>query len=281
MGPTTLRDCGGEGAPVVLVPSLINPPHVLDLDERVSLTAAIAAMGRRALLIDWGDASERETLDLGGHVVELLIPLLAEAGDAPDLVGYCLGGTMAIGAANLTPVGRVATLAAPWHFSAYRKDARESLQRLWTNAEPAAGRLGVLPMEVLQSAFWSLDPRRTVAKFAQFAELPAGSPLADRFVVLEDWANEGEPLPCPAGRELIEDLFGRDLPGTGDWRVCGRPIGTSLDCPALHVTAAGDLVTPAAAAPDGDTVQLDAGHVGMVVGSARTELHSVLAKFLA
>src|SRR5690348_3675818 len=31
----TLRDHGGDGAPVVLVPSLINPPRILDLDEEV------------------------------------------------------------------------------------------------------------------------------------------------------------------------------------------------------------------------------------------------------
>src|SRR5207248_8022728 len=32
-----LRDHGGEGPPAVLIPSLINPPRILDLDEQVSL----------------------------------------------------------------------------------------------------------------------------------------------------------------------------------------------------------------------------------------------------
>src|SRR4029079_4573008 len=54
-----LRDHGGDGPPVVLVPSLINPPRILDLDEQVSLTAAIAEMGRNVLLLDWGKADER------------------------------------------------------------------------------------------------------------------------------------------------------------------------------------------------------------------------------
>ena len=40
----TLRDCGGCGPPVVLIPSLINPPHVLDLDDEVSLGREITAM---------------------------------------------------------------------------------------------------------------------------------------------------------------------------------------------------------------------------------------------
>src|SRR5437868_13873891 len=42
-----LRDYGGKGKPTILIPSLINPPRILDLDEEVSLTGAIAAMGRR------------------------------------------------------------------------------------------------------------------------------------------------------------------------------------------------------------------------------------------
>lgn len=279
-GPARLRDCGGSGPPAVLVPSLINPPDVLDLDEDSSLTAAVARMGRRALLVDWGDAGERSGLDLGGHVEQLLLPLLREAGEPPALIGYCLGGTMAIAAANLAPVERVATLAAPWRFVAYPEDSRDSLRRLWEGARPAAAQLGALPMEVLQGAFWSLDPERTVAKFASFADYEPASDKARRFVALEDWANEGEPLPFPAARELIEDLFGLDLPGRGEWQVAGKAITDRLECAVLNVTAADDRITPAAAAPAGKAVQLDAGHVGMVVGSARARLHESLAKFL-
>lgn len=280
-GPAMLRDCGGDGPPAVLVPSLINPPHVLDLDEDVSLAKAVAGMGRRALLLDWGDARGRETLDLGGHVVELLLPLLREIDEAPVLIGYCLGGTMALAAANLAKVERVATLAAPWAFAGYPREGRESLQRLWASAEPAARQMGVLPMEVLQGAFWSLDPMRTVAKFAGFAGKPGDSASARRFVTLEDWANEGEPLPFPAARELIEDLFGRDLSGSGEWRVGGQLVTDRLDCPLLNVAASSDRITPASAAPGGETVRIDSGHVGMVVGSARAELHRRLAEFLS
>src|SRR4051794_15154489 len=54
-----LRDHGGDGPPAVLVPSLINPPRILDLDDEVSLTRAVAAMGRRTMLLDWGAARDR------------------------------------------------------------------------------------------------------------------------------------------------------------------------------------------------------------------------------
>ena len=101
-------------------------------------------------------------------------------------------------------------------------------------------------MEVLQAAFWSLDPQRTIRKFAQFGRLDPASPEAQRFVALEDWANEGEPLPYPAAKELIEELFDRDRSGSGQWRVGGRIVTDDLRAPALHLTAERDRIAPAA-----------------------------------
>jgi polyhydroxyalkanoate synthase len=280
VGPAVLYDFGGDGPAAVLVPSLINPPHVLDLDAEVSLASAVAKMGRRSLLLDWGPARQRAELDIGGHVERLLIPLLERLKEPAALVGYCLGGTMVIAAANLAEVERVATIAAPWRFAGYPDKSRTSLLELWQAAKASATQLKVLPMEVLQAAFWSLAPERTVSKFAQFGLLEPESPEARRFVTLEDWANEGEPLPLPAARELIEDFFGSDLPGKGEWHVGGQPMSDSLAVPLLHLTSAQDRITPDASAAHGDRTEICAGHVGMVVGSARRELHKALAAFL-
>jgi polyhydroxyalkanoate synthase len=280
LGPAVLYDYGGKGPPAVLVPSLINPPHVLDLDQAVSLASAVAEMGRRALLFDWGPARERADLDIGGHVEHLLVPMLGKLGQPSALIGYCLGGTMSVAAANLTEVERVATIAAPWRFAGYPEESRASLLELWRSAKQAADQLKVLPMEVLQAAFWSLDPKRTVSKFARFAALDAGSPDAQRFVTLEDWANEGEPLPLPAARELIEDFFGSDLPGKGEWQISGRRMTDALDVPLVNFTSSHDRITPDASAAHGDRKEIAAGHVGMVVGSARSRLHDGLAAFL-
>lgn len=271
----TLRDHGGSGPPVLLVPSLINPPRILDLDEQVSLTAAIARMGRRVLLLDWGKADERSGLTVAGHVEELLLPLLRSIGEPAALIGYCLGGTMAIAAANLAPVDRLATIATPWNFAAYPESSRNALDDMWRHSEVTAKQLGALPMEVLQAAFWSLDPERTVRKFAEFGRLDPASAEARRFVELEEWANEGEPLPYAAAKELIEDLFGLDIPGSGRW------IGTDkLEARALHLTADHDLIAPAATVPSGERIGIHSGHVGMIVGSAREQLHGTLKEFL-
>ena len=281
VGGSCLRDHGGDGPPAVLVPSLINPPSVLDLDREVSLTSAIAGMGRRTLLLDWGGAHARSAMTIAGHVEDLLLPLVAEIGEPTALIGYCLGGTMAIAAANLAPYERLVTLASPWNFSRYSRASRMALQDMWRHSETAARSLGALPMEVLQAAFWSLDPQRTVRKFAEFARLDLASANAKRFVAIEDWANEGEPLPFPAAKELIEDLFGRDLAGSGQWRVGGRLMNSELAIPTLHLTAERDLIAPAITAPEGNVIGIASGHVGMIVGSARAQLQKQLRHFLA
>jgi polyhydroxyalkanoate synthase len=275
-----LRDHGGKGPPAVLIPSLINPPRILDLDADVSVADAVARRGRRALLLDWGRADARAQLTVAGHIETLLIPLLRQLGERAALVGYCLGGTMAIAAANLAPCERVVTLACPWRFAEYPEASRASLQDMWRHSQAAAQTLGALPMEVLQAAFWSLDPHRTVTKFANFGRLDPQGPDARRFVELEDWANEGEPLPFPTAREMFEDLFGRDLPGSGEWRVGGRAVTDQLPMPALHLTAERDRIAPASTAPGGTVIGIPSGHVGMIVGSARTKLQEELGRFL-
>jgi polyhydroxyalkanoate synthase len=278
----SVRDYGGSGRPALFIPSLINPPSILDLGEERSLLRWLAADGRvRPLLLDWGEEVEsRRALSVAGHVEEIVVPLIEALGERPALVGYCLGGTMALGAAARTRAPAAALIAAPWHFSGFTAESRGLLSSLWAQAKPGAERLGLLPMEVLQSAFWNLDPGRTVAKFEAYAEMPEGGPKAGAFVTLEDWANDGPPLPFAAARELFEDMFGRDVTGRGEW-LARAP--SSLALPVLDIVSTTDRIVPAATASGaGQRVELALGHVGMVVGSrAREALWEPLAGWLS
>jgi polyhydroxyalkanoate synthase len=280
----SLRDYGGEGPPVLFVPSLINPPSILDLEGK-SLLRWLARQGVRPLLLDWGwDVAARSGLSVADHVTGILLPLLDTLGEEAALVGYCLGGTMAFAASASHPVRGVAAIAAPWHFAGFPDEARSRLTALWQSARPTAERLGVLPMEALQSAFWALDPARTVRKFEAFAAMAPASEQARRFVILEDWANDGPPLPLAAARELFESFFRDDAPGRGGWSVGGATIDpAALPCPILDIVSTSDRIVPAAsAAGAGDRLALASGHVGMVVGGqAEAALWTPLAGWLS
>ncbi len=278
----SLRDYGGKGPPVLFVPSLINPPSVLDLGEK-SLLRWLAARGYRILLMDWGwpDAA-RSAFSVAAHVERILLPLMDALNEPADLVGYCLGGTMAAAAARPGGARGLATIAAPWHFNGFDNESRAALARLWDQSRTVADALGVLPMEVLQSAFWNLDPARTVAKFEAFSAMSGDQAAA--FVALEDWANDGPPLPKAAAREMMEDLFGADLTGTGQWRVAGETVDPArIEAPMLHVVSTTDRIVPHASAfRSGARLDLALGHVGMVVGSrGREALWEPLAAWLS
>ena len=284
VGRCTLRDYGGSGRPVVFVPSLINPPYVLDLAPNNSLLRWLSGQGVRPLLVDWGDPSPDERdVTIAGHVERYLLPLIAALGEKPALAGYCLGGTMALAAAARTDVTALVTIAAPWHFAGFPDTAREGLNDLWQRASPAAEALGLMPMEVLQTSFWRLDPGKTVTKFERLGRggMPAGA-IAD-FVALEDWANDGPPLTLAAARELMLDLFNEDRTGRGSWSVAGAPVRPeALACPVFDIASTTDRIVPAASAPAiGTQRALALGHVGMIVGGrARTLLWEPLADWL-
>ena len=277
-----LRDYGGDGPDILFVPSLINPPTVLDLGDR-SLLRWLAARGRRVLLLDWGwPSDDRHRLTVGGHVEEILLPLMATLDRPPDLAGYCLGGTMAVAAAQLGGARSLVTIAAPWRFHGFPRAERDRLAGLWQGSKAVAERLGVLPMEALQVAFWSLDPDRTVRKFEEFAGLEGEA--AASFVALEDWTNDGPPVGYRAAREMFEDLFGADRPGSGCWQVGGEVIDpASLPCPLLNIVSTSDRIVPHASAMSaGERIDLARGHVGMVIGSrAKEELWLPLASWLS
>ncbi len=260
--------------PLVFIPSLINPPHVLDLSESQSLLRHFAARGHDSWLVDWGaPLPEDSDLDLAGHVEHRLLPLLRTLPEPPVLVGYCLGGTLAIAAASRIPVAGLVAIAAPWDFGAFPDDTREQIASLWANAKPVCERLGYVPMEVLQAGFWAIDPARTVRKYAAFAEMEAGSDAEKAFLVLEDWANAGPPLTLAAGMDLFDGFYAGNAAARGEWRVGGDPVSIDrLDCPSLSIASQTDRIVPAASAPRLREIRtLGLGHVGMIVGRSAPE----------
>ncbi len=290
IGRAVVRDHGGPGSarrPAVLfVPSLINSPGVLDLDEETSLLGWLAGHGLRPLLLDWGTpGADERGLSIAGHVETLLVPLIDALADAapPTLAGYCLGGTMAIAAATLRPVRALALLAAPWRFAGFPDESRAGLAALWARGGPIADALGLLPMEVLQAGFWQLAGDRTLDKYARFGGLAERDPALARFVALEDWANAGPPLTAAAARELMEDFVAADVTGAGRWRVGGRLVDpAALGCPILDIVSTSDRIVPlASAAGVGRRLTLAQGHVGMIVGARRDALREPLAAWLS
>lgn len=282
-GTTRLLDYGGDGPPVLLVPSLVNRFYVLDLSAECSLVRTMAGRGLRPLVVDWdrpGPAERAFTLTdyIAGRLSRALDAARTLTGAGRIAVaGYCMGGNLALALARYRAeaVARLALLACPWDFhgddGAQGRALAAGVAPLW----PAVDALGEMPVDMLQLLFSALDPYLAVRKFTAFGSLPADSPKAARFVALEDWLNDGVGLVAPVARECIEGWYGENRPGRGTWRVAGEAVRPeALDLPVLGIVPAGDRIVPPASAdaliaaiPGAQRLHPALGHIGIVVSA--------------
>jgi len=296
-GTTRMLDYGGGRAavPVLVVPSLINRGYILDLSRERSLLRWLVGQGVRPLLVDWGAPGPDESrFTLTDYIVGRLEPALeqaaAAAGRPPVVMGYCMGGMLALALAVRRPreIAGLALLATPWDFWA---DAPAHVRLFGAPGMQALVRwLGVLPVDVLQALLASLDPNLVPNKLRAFARLDPASKEAEAFVALEDWLNDGVPLAGPVAEECLTGWYGENRPEEGRWRVAGRAVRPEdWHGPAFAVVPSRDRIVPPASAealvrrlPGVLAHRPAAGHIGMVVGSsAETALWRPLAAWIA
>jgi polyhydroxyalkanoate synthase len=299
-GGSRLLDYGGTGVPVLVVPSLINQAHVMDLLPGHSMLRHLAAQGCRVLLLDWGWPGEIErgftlTDYIAGRLERALAAAPVAALGPVALVGYCMGGLLALAAALRRPeqVRALALLATPWDFAAGGADVAaraSSVAAMLPALEPVLEAHGAMPVDALQTLFAGLDPWAIARKFRAFGRLNQADHRATLFVALEDWLNDGIPLPAPVARECLRGWYGRNEPGSGRWRVAGAPVlPEALSLPTFLAIPQADRIVPPASAlalaakmPHAHIHMTPAGHIGMAAGSrAEQALWAPLLQWLS
>jgi poly[(R)-3-hydroxyalkanoate] polymerase subunit PhaC len=279
---------GGPPAPptVLIVPSLINRYYILDLLRERSFARHLAAAGLRPLVLDWGEpgAAERDFAladYITGPLEAALSAATALASGRPALLGYCMGGLLALALALRRPsdIAALALLATPWDFHAERA-AQARLLGTLVEALPLWGGPGAaVSVAVIQSLFLALDPFLGERKFVRFAGLDPESAAARDFVALEDWINDGVRLARPVALECGRSWYRDNDPGRGQWRVAGKRMRpAALAAPALVVVPSRDRIVPPAAAaplaaaiPGAAVLRPPFGHIGMMASPAAPE----------
>jgi polyhydroxyalkanoate synthase len=286
-GATHLIDFGrpdGEviGPPLFFVPSLVNRSYILDLRPDCSLVRWLKSQGFRVFLADWGAPGDEERdfgLDdyISRRLSAMLDQVLAEAGARPVLVGYCMGGLLALALSQQrrADLRGLALLATPWDFHVPSRERARLVASAFLGFAPLMAASGQLPVDAIQALFASLDPLLVVRKFLAFNELDPQSAGAKTFVALEDWLNDGVALTIPVAGECLLGWYGRNAPALGDWRIGGHVVAPEqVDLPTLCMVPDGDRIVPPEAAvalakrlPDCHTLRPKAGHIGMIVSA--------------
>ena len=203
---------------VLVVPSLINRWEVLDLTAEKSLLRAMAAAGLRPYLVDWGTPNDEERrFDSTAYVARLeraLGFIARRARRAPAVMGYCMGGTLTVALAARRPrrVAGLALLAAPWDFHADRTGHAFLVSAGPLLAE-MADRVGELPVDILQTLFWSLDPWLAVKKFGRFLGMDQQGDVRPRLRAARGLAERRRAARRPDGARMPGRLVRRQPAG--------------------------------------------------------------------
>lgn len=296
-GDPARRARAHDGPPILLVPSLINRGYILNLTKQRAFAPYLAWRGLRPFLIEWGAPGPDERgFGLTDYIVDRLEPafdhVVATTGRRPLVLGYCMGGLLAVALAQRRPadIAGLALLATPWDFHADGESAGQG--RLAAALAPwietvLAGQ-DTLPVDVLQAAFASLDPRAFGRKFRAFARLSPRSTAARMFVAVEDWLNDGVPLARGVAQETLVGWYRDNEPCRGLWTVADRPVRPESIRLPVHVTVpAHDRIVPLASAralaralPNATLREPPLGHVGMIVGRrAVSQVHDPLVRW--
>ncbi len=289
------RDGAEAGAPVLLVPSLINRWYVLDLRNGSSLVAALASAGLDVYCLDWGEPGDEDRYLAWDDVVARLSRAVRKVqrhttGGPVGLLGYCIGGTLASIHAALQPtsISSLVNLAGPIDFSCAGFLGHMTNPR-WFDPAAIAG-AGNMSAPQMQAGFTALRPTAAIAKWVGMLDRLGDAERTEALMALETWAGDNIAFPAAAYVRYITELYQENRLVRGEHAVQGRRVELSaITCPVMAVTTTRDVICPPSAAlalldrvgsTDKRHIAIPGGHVGAVVGEkARSTLYPTLAAF--
>ncbi|MFG3343097.1 alpha/beta fold hydrolase [Glycomyces sp. NPDC048151] len=291
-GPAVLRHYGrGSGSPVLVVHSLVTRSWVLDLARGRSLIAALVADGHDVYLLDWGVPGRAEAHRGFDACVTTLMAAeeaVREQSGRPEvhLVGYCLGGTLAVaahaalgdaGLASLTAIAQLVDTADAGRLGRVLRSRR--LMPVF-----ALDGRGLVPASLVRETFHWLRPvalraaRQTWRRRSKPQWRSVAGPLSR-------WVWEQTPIPGALMFDLVDYVRGNAL-RDGTWTVLGRPARLErLTVPVMLAVTADDHIVPSSASlaladllsRPPQVVHCPGGHVAMLTGAT---LHRRLSAFL-
>ena len=307
--------------PVLLVYGFVLKPYVLDLVPGNSLVEYLVGEGFDVFMLDFGiSGAEDARLTLEDFVLDYMhgaVEKVVETSGAEgvSLFGQSQGGTLCAMYASIFPGGPVKNLvllSAPTEFA----PRNPGPLGLWTHASRNGGVFfdpavvprffGNLPTDLASSFIntaASLQATgvgmaaRSVAFGLYDAALREVRARAGRDVSLRSWlavskwVDDAAPFPGETFRRWVGDFYQRDRLVKGQVELRGRRVDLSnIRCPVLNISGKWDYVVPPsqteattvlAGSRDKESVSLDAGHVGMLVGPGAADLWPRVRDWLA
>ncbi len=278
-------------AQVILFPSLINRPYILDLGKGRSLIQALVKAGIEVVLFDWGSPTETER-DLGlESLLEQRIPtalssVFANSGSTRNdsrprtVMGHCLGGDLALLFAakqaqkvDGLKIDSLVCLTTPIDTK------NDALINTWfqiPNWDPRrfAQSFETIPWPLLQISFQMLRPLMTPRRWIEFAGRLSDRDYRESWLQMEIWSNDNVSFSTELFKDLLIPLY-RDNAMVEKWSQVRE-----LTQPVFSLAALEDHIVPLKSAkaivelmPNAkhDFKEMRGGHIGAVLSKRSRE----------
>ena len=270
--------------PVLIVMSLVSRPYILDLAKGQSLVEFLLMQGFDVYLIDWGvPRPEHKGLRLDDYVADFIpecIEVVHEDSGEPDvsMIGYCLGGFLAVLHAALYPDGPLKNLVC---FTTPVNSDGMPLYRTWTDPahfdlDRLIDTLGNIPSELMNASLQMLRPFQRSAGRMKLLDNIQDEAFVTAHLRFDRWAADHIPFPGETARQLVNDFMRENKLVHNTLELAGRKVDLGqITIPFLHVAAQYDHIVPPAASQDlvklvgsedKSEIVLKGGHVSLVAG---------------
>jgi polyhydroxyalkanoate synthase len=277
--------------PLLLVPPLAAPALCFDLRRGCSIVEHELSVGRRVYMVDYGSIAFGDR-DLGlEHWFEDVIPTAIEAAvsdsgaDSVDVLGWCLGGIMAMLAVadrQDLPVRAIATVASPFDFTQVPLIAPlRPLANVAGGAAPTViyKALGGAPAPIVKRAYQLAGLDKYVMKPVTLLQNLDDRDFLAQIEAVDRFMDSMLAYPGRTFGQLYHRFFRTNDLAEGYLDLDGRRIELSrVRQPVLSIAGSGDGIAPLAAVhhvgpllTGSASVRLErapGGHLGVLTGRA-------------
>jgi len=277
--------------PILITYALINKPFILDLQPDRSVVRRLLEAGHDVYLVDWNEPSRLDQhLTLDDYVsryIDNCVDVVRERSsqDAINVLGYCMGGTMAAMYAALKPekVRSLGLMAAGLYF----EDSSGGVLELWGDEdyydpEVVTEAYGNMPGDMLAVGFALMDPvSNFVSKYVRFYDNIEDDDFLENFARMERWLDEGIDVAGEAYKQFLTDIYQGNKLYENELYLDGKQIDVAeIDMPMLLIMGEYDHLIPCGASePFADVVGSDdveqikypTGHIGLSVSGSSHE----------
>ena len=269
--------------PVLVFVGLVSRSYVFDLWRGNSFVQRLMDAGFDTYVLDWGEpdaADARNTIDtyVQRYLPRAIEAVLEESGsDETNIVGYCMGGDLALIALasdDTLPVRGLVTMATPADFSKLPPLILDMTANL--DVDSVLDESGLVPASVVDSLFRIRRPTSDLVQYANLWQNLWNDDFLEAYQAMGRWLREQVPVAGAAFRQAANEWVLANGFMNGTLRVGGKLLDFgAVHLPVLALIATTDDIVPEPAAaaieellPNADLsiVRIEAGHAGLTVG---------------